>query len=83
MTYTGLSASTLWRYINRGQLPKVQHGGPRSRVAVRRAIAIGFVPPSHSAPGTRLQVLVRGKPQAAEAVATPFVPHRYVRKANK
>lgn len=48
-----------------------------------RAIAIGFVPPSHAAPGTRLQVLVRGKTQAAEAVATPFVPHRYVRKASK
>ena len=48
-----------------------------------RAIAMGFVPPSHSTPGTRLQVVVRGKPQAAEAVATPFVPHRYVRKASK
>jgi len=47
-----------------------------------RAIAIGFVPPSHAAPGTRLQVLVRGKAQPAEAVATPFVPHRYVRKAS-
>ncbi|HEV2514327.1 MAG TPA: glycine cleavage system aminomethyltransferase GcvT [Devosia sp.] len=48
-----------------------------------RAIAIGFVPPDHAAPGTRLQVLVRGKTQPAEAVATPFVPHRYVRKASK
>ena len=47
-----------------------------------RAIAIGFVPPSHAAPGTRLQVLVRGKAQPAEAVSTPFVPHRYVRKAS-
>ncbi|MDB5539062.1 MAG: hypothetical protein JWQ89_789, partial [Devosia sp.] len=48
-----------------------------------RGIALGFVPPSHAAPGTRLQVLVRGKSQPAEVAATPFVPHRYVRKASK
>ncbi len=47
---------------------------------LNRAIALGFVPPSHAAPGTRLQVLVRGRAQAAEITATPFVPHRYVRK---
>ena len=44
-------------------------------------IALGFVSPDHRAPGTALQVLVRGKPLPAEVVATPFVPHRYVRKA--
>ena len=44
---------------------------------------LGFVPPAHAAPGTRLQTLVRGKPQAAEVTATPFVPHRYVRKPSK
>jgi len=43
-------------------------------------IAMGFVPPALAAPGTRLKVIVRGKPQAAEVVKTPFVPHRYVRK---
>ena len=43
-------------------------------------IALGFVPPRYRAPGTALQVLVRGRAQAAEVVATPFVPHRYVRK---
>jgi len=48
--------------------------------SLSRAIALGFVPPSHAEPGTKLQVLVRGKPQAAEVTATPFVPHRYVRK---
>jgi aminomethyltransferase len=51
--------------------------------SLNRAIAIGFVPPSHAAPGTRLQALVRGKAQAAEVTATPFVPHRYVRKPSK
>ncbi|MFC3078905.1 glycine cleavage system aminomethyltransferase GcvT [Phenylobacterium terrae] len=45
------------------------------------SIAMGFVPPSLSEPGTRLKVIVRGKPQACEVVALPFVPHRYVRLA--
>jgi aminomethyltransferase len=43
-------------------------------------IAMGFVPPAMQTPGTRLNVIVRGKAQAAEVVAMPFVPHRYVRK---
>ncbi len=43
-------------------------------------IAMGFVPPALSAPGTALKVLVRGKAQAAEVTSMPFVPHRYVRK---
>ncbi len=45
-----------------------------------QAIAMGFVPPEYAAVGTRLNVIVRGKAQAAEVVAMPFVPHRYVRK---
>ncbi|MGN6490313.1 MAG: glycine cleavage system aminomethyltransferase GcvT [Devosia sp.] len=47
---------------------------------LNRAIALGFVPPGKAEPGTRLQVLVRGKPQPAEVATLPFVPHRYVRK---
>ena len=43
-------------------------------------VAMGFAPPRFAAPGTRLKVLVRGRPQAAEVVATPFVPHRYHRR---
>lgn len=43
-------------------------------------IAMGFVPPALGAVGASLKVIVRGKPQAAEVVAMPFVPHRYVRK---
>ena len=49
---------------------------------LNRAIALGFVPPGKAEPGTRLQVLVRGKPQPAEVATLPFVPHRYVRKPN-
>jgi aminomethyltransferase len=43
-------------------------------------IAMGFVPPALSAPGTTLKVIVRGKAQAAEVASLPFVPHHYVRK---
>lgn len=43
-------------------------------------IALGFVPPALAAAGTELKVIVRGRAQAAQVVATPFVPHRYVRK---
>ncbi|MBA3810993.1 MAG: glycine cleavage system aminomethyltransferase GcvT [Caulobacteraceae bacterium] len=42
-------------------------------------IAMGFVPPPLSAPGTRLNVVVRGRLQAADVTALPFVPHRYRR----
>ena len=48
-----------------------------------RAIALGFVPPDLSKPGTRLQVSVRGRAQPATVADLPFVPHRYVRKASK
>jgi len=43
-------------------------------------IAIGFAPPACAAIGTKLKVIVRGKAAAAEVVASPFVPNRYVRK---
>jgi aminomethyltransferase len=46
---------------------------------LRQGIALAFVPPLHSEPGTPLKVIVRGKPQACEVTRTPFVPHRYVR----
>jgi aminomethyltransferase len=47
---------------------------------LRQGIALGFVPPAHAAVGTPLKVIVRGKAQGAEVAASPFVPHRYVRK---
>lgn len=45
-----------------------------------KPIAMGFVPPALAGAGTKLKVIVRGKPQGAEVSAMPFVPHRYVRK---
>jgi len=47
---------------------------------LKQGIALAFVPPAHAEPGTRLAVVVRGKPQACEVASSPFVPHRYVRK---
>jgi aminomethyltransferase len=47
--------------------------------SVDAPIALGYVPPEFSTPGTRLQALVRGKPVPMAVVALPFVPHRYVR----
>ncbi|WP_293682781.1 glycine cleavage T C-terminal barrel domain-containing protein, partial [uncultured Phenylobacterium sp.] len=46
---------------------------------LKAGIALAFVPPAFKGPGTPLKVIVRGKPQAAEVVSSPFVPHRYVR----
>jgi aminomethyltransferase len=47
---------------------------------LKAGIALAFVPPELKAVGTPLKVIVRGKAQPAEVVASPFVPHRYVRK---
>ncbi|MBW8882239.1 MAG: glycine cleavage system protein T, partial [Asticcacaulis sp.] len=44
------------------------------------SIAMGYVPPSSSAVGTKLKLEVRGKPYAAEVVALPFVKNGYHRK---
>ena len=45
------------------------------------SIAMGYVPPAFSAPGTKLAVDIRGQAVPAEVVKLPFVPHRYVRLA--
>jgi aminomethyltransferase len=42
-------------------------------------IAMAYVAAAHAAPGTALQVEVRGKRLAAAVSPTPFVPHRYYR----
>lgn len=50
---------------------------------LQRPVAMGYVATSHSAIGTQLDILVRGKPLAATVVAMPFVPHRYRRAGSK
>jgi aminomethyltransferase len=56
----------------------VTSGGPSPTLG--RNIAMGYAPPAFAALGTDLKVIVRGKPAAAEVVATPFVATRYYRK---
>ena len=58
---------------------KVTSGGPAPSLA-NKPIAMGYVATAHAKPGTRVQLVVRGKPMPAEVVAMPFVPHRYARK---
>ncbi len=60
---------------------KVTSGG--FAPSLGRAIALGFVPPAFATSGSTLGVTVRGRSQSATVVPTPFVPHRYVRKASK
>jgi aminomethyltransferase len=42
-------------------------------------LAMGYVESPFSAPGTKLDLLVRGKAMPAEVTAMPFVPNRYKR----
>jgi aminomethyltransferase len=42
-------------------------------------IAMAYIVAAQAAPGTKLDIDVRGKRLAAEVVKTPFVPHRYHR----
>jgi aminomethyltransferase len=44
-----------------------------------RAVAMGYVERPHSANGTKVDLLVRGKPAPAEIVPMPFVKHAYYR----
>ncbi|WP_417685418.1 glycine cleavage system aminomethyltransferase GcvT [Roseibium sp.] len=43
-------------------------------------IAMGYVAASYGAPGTKVNLIVRGKELPAEVVDMPFVPNRYYRK---
>ncbi|HQN53628.1 MAG TPA: glycine cleavage system aminomethyltransferase GcvT [Novosphingobium sp.] len=46
---------------------------------LERPIAMAYVAAEHSAPGTALEIEVRGKRLPARVTALPFVPHRYHR----
>ncbi|MEK0083593.1 glycine cleavage system aminomethyltransferase GcvT [Benzoatithermus flavus] len=47
--------------------------------SVGAPVAMGYVDAAHAAPGTALNLLVRGKPLPARVAALPFVPRRYHR----
>ena len=44
-----------------------------------RAVAMGYVERAHAANGTKVELIVRGKPLPAEIVPMPFVKHAYYR----
>ncbi|MFV0297552.1 MAG: glycine cleavage system aminomethyltransferase GcvT [Hyphomicrobiaceae bacterium] len=48
--------------------------------SVNGPVAMGYVDRGHADTGTKVQLLVRGKPLPAEIAAMPFQPHRYHRK---
>ncbi|PKP99467.1 MAG: glycine cleavage system protein T [Alphaproteobacteria bacterium HGW-Alphaproteobacteria-13] len=48
--------------------------------SVGAPIAMGYVPGGLAEPGTAVAAEVRGKRVACTVAATPFVPHKYVRK---
>ncbi len=43
-------------------------------------ISMGYVDAASAAPGTQVDLIVRGQARAAEVVTLPFVPHNYVRQ---
>jgi aminomethyltransferase len=47
--------------------------------SLERPIAMAYVASAHAAPGTALEIEVRGKRLPARVVPMPFVPHRYHR----
>jgi aminomethyltransferase len=47
--------------------------------SLEHPIAMAYVASAHAAPGTALEIEVRGKRLPARVVAMPFVPHRYHR----
>ncbi|MBB5517879.1 glycine cleavage system aminomethyltransferase GcvT [Amphiplicatus metriothermophilus] len=47
--------------------------------SVNGPVAMGYVAADFAAPGTALNLIVRGKALAARVVAMPFAPHRYFR----
>jgi aminomethyltransferase len=49
--------------------------------SVNGPVAMGYVAAAHAAPGTALDLIVRGQPRRAIVTALPFVPHRYHRNA--
>ena len=44
---------------------------------------MGYVDAAHAAPGTKVNLIVRGKALPAEVADMPFVPHRYYRGEEK
>jgi len=47
--------------------------------SVGHPVAMGYIATAHAAPGTEVQLMVRGKARPAVVADLPFVPHNYKR----
>ena len=63
--------------VHNGEIGTVTSGG--FSPSLERPIAMGYVEAALAAPGTALEIEVRGKRIAATVVPLPFIPHRYFR----
>ncbi len=59
------------------EIGKVTSGG--FGPSVNGPIAMGYVETASAAPGTRINLVVRGTPMPAEIVSLPFIPNRFKR----
>ncbi|MFL5007680.1 MAG: glycine cleavage system aminomethyltransferase GcvT [Microvirga sp.] len=59
------------------EVGKVTSGG--FGPSVNGPVAMGYVAREFATPGTKLHLVVRGKPLPAQVVPMPFAPHRYKR----
>lgn len=62
-----------------GKIGTVTSGGYSP--SLKRPVAMGYVAPSHAAPGTPVKLVVRGAALDGEIVRLPFVPHAYHRSS--
>lgn len=47
--------------------------------SIERPVAMGYIAAAHTAPGTKIDLMIRGKAHPAEIAALPFVPANYKR----
>ncbi len=67
-------------FVDEKQIGVITSGG--FSPSLERPIAMGWVDAAVAAPGTALEIEVRGKRIAATVTPMPFVPHKYVRKGS-
>jgi aminomethyltransferase len=64
-------------YAGSAKVGEVTSGG--FSPSLEHPIAMAYIDTAHAAPGTEVEIDVRGKRLPARVTPTPFVPHRYHR----